>query len=200
MQSIFTKNLSDYQIFIYLNQWNNQQIAKFISIRHTKDLEVLSKKIMKTYTNIPLDESDIFNLCLDFAIRCAKKYNPDLNVPFLNFLLYTTKLSVQNVVKYWLRKKRINEEYMLNSRFFNKDDIEVFFDIVDQDSLLKIEQEIDNIDYQKFIASLTDEEKKKLQIILNAKNGKVNQLYTTNKINKMKNELSLKLKNFYKMV
>ncbi|WP_406615236.1 hypothetical protein ACJA25_03020 [Mycoplasmopsis hyopharyngis] len=199
MQSIFRKNLSDYQIFTYLSQWDNQQIAKFISVRHSKDLELLSKRIIKSYSNIPLEESDIFNLCLDFAVKCSKKFDPKLNIPFLNFLLYTTKLSVQNVVKYWLRKRRINEEHMLHWKTFNEDDVEVFFDLVDHDSLLKIETEIDNIDYQRFVDSLTDDEKKKLKIVLNAKNGKVSQLYTTNKINKMRSELSLKLKSFYKI-
>ncbi len=196
MNLLKIKKEDDNLIANFLRIANNDKIVKFLTINYDDELTKLSQGIYKRYSNVPFQENDFYNICLYQATIVAKEYNENLNVPFIKYLLFATKLLLMTEAKYWLRKKRIHTSIMINLRYeITVDDAEI--DVVDQDSLIEINKNINSIDWNKFVLNLSISQKRITYDLLSNDSEGMKKLYTTYKLNKVRKEILNCLTNFY---
>lgn len=140
------------------------------------------------YKIVTLEKIDILNEFMQQIIKISRAYRGDTNSSFINYIKGALKNFTYSLWKYWNCKKRA---------FHFIADNTVYQSIVPDEDMNKIHSEnIDKLDYEKFISSLNKKERKILNIISYSENP-INKLITTNKINNLKIVLERKIQAFY---
>lgn len=185
----------DSKIEKFIKTAKTNKISHFLRLLFKNEMQTIVNYVINKFKNIPLDTNDVYNLCLYHATMVAKNYSKNSNISFLKFVFSRVKLILCNELRYWIRKRRSYNLFMINN--LNNDNLEIEFS--DETSLKNISSKIDEIDTRKLFKKILDQKQvNKIKLLANNSKASLKKIYkSTNRINKERKMLAHKINVFY---